>query len=77
MQLLHAGPFFIFMENKIAVLYSFEQSCFHIESLQSYILSNVESSLRRVVNQFRLIAVVDTDTQADSTIKDYKENLKW
>ncbi len=65
------------MNNKIAVLYSFEQSCFHIESLQEYIVSNVESSLMRVANQFRLVAIVDNDEQADQVINDYKENLKW
>lgn len=65
------------MNNKIAVLYSFEQSCFHIESLQEYIASNVESSLRSVVNQFRLVAIVDNDKQAGQVINDYKENLKW
>ena len=65
------------MYNKFAVLYSFEQSCFHIESLQEYIVSNIESSLRRCANQFRLVAIVDNDEQADHVINDYKENLKW
>lgn len=62
---------------KTAVLYSFEQKAFHIESIKEYIKSNIEASLRKTAPQYRLIAIADNDDQADDLIKLFRSKLNW
>ena len=65
------------MDKKIALLYSFEQKAFHIETLSDYLRSNIICTIRESVNQFRLIALFDTDTEADELIEKLRKKFNW
>lgn len=80
MQTLLARPFFIFMKpvySKTAVLYSFEQKAFHIETLSDYCRSNIEASKRNIAHQYRLIGIADDDQEADEMIKQLHLKFNW
>ncbi len=62
---------------KRAILYSFEQKAFQIESVRDYIKSNIESSLRKQQHQYRLIAIVDNDDIADNIITAFRSKFNW
>lgn len=66
-----------FSLEKRAILYSFEQKAFHIESVRDYIKSNIESSLRKQQHQYRLIAVADNDDIADNIITAFRSKFNW
>ena len=55
--------FFIFM---IAVLFSFEQGCFHIETMTEYIKSNWHVTRLKQDHQYRLVGISDDYHQAHS-----------
>lgn len=65
------------MDKKIAVLYSFEQKAFHIEPIKDYIKSNIEASIIKTAQQYRLIAIADNDYIADELIKLFRSKLNW
>ena len=41
----------------IAVLFSFEQNAFHIETIETYIDSNIRATINKKDHQYRLIAI--------------------
>jgi sulfur relay (sulfurtransferase) DsrF/TusC family protein len=54
------------MQNLIAVLYSKEQKCWHIETLMEYLLSNQRFLLDVTkVQQYRLVCLFNTIDEAD------------
>jgi hypothetical protein len=54
------------MQNLIAVLYSKEQKCWHIETLMEYLLSNQRYLLDVTkVQQYRLVCLFNTRDEAD------------
>jgi hypothetical protein len=57
----------------IAVLYSFEQKCFHVETLHDYIKSNVHATIRRKDHQYRLIAIAKDYEDAHEICEQYKK----
>ena len=74
----HLSGFFIFM---IAVLFSFEQGFFHIETMSEYISSNWKVTQLKKDHQYRLIGVADDYHQAHelcdklSKIEPFKSNI--
>lgn len=58
-----------------AVLYSFEQKCFHIEYVHEYLKSNMQATINKKDHQYRLIAFAKDDMEAhkicDKLEKDY------
>ena len=56
----------------IAVLYSWEQKCFHTETLHEYIESNKTANITQKNHQFRLIHVCDSFGEAEKFIKTCK-----
>ena len=59
------------MQNLVAVLYSKEQKCWHIETLQEYLLSNQRYLLDVTkVQQYRLVCLFNTRDEASKFIKD-------
>jgi len=65
------------MYEKQAVLYSFEQKAFHIETLKEYCASNIKTSILQAPTQFRLIAVCDSYEIASKTVSDFREKFNW
>jgi hypothetical protein len=43
----------------IAVLFSFEQKCFHIETMTEYIKSNWSVSINKKDHQYRLVGIAE------------------
>lgn len=41
----------------MAVLFSWEQKCFHIETMQEYIDSNILATQRKQNHQYRLVSI--------------------
>ena len=74
----HLSGFFIFM---IAILFSFEQGGFHIESMDDYIKSNWDVTRLKNDHQWRLVAIALNDFEADficdklSKIEPFKSNI--
>ena len=61
----------------LAVLYSIDQDCFHIEDLKDYQNTNVRNALLGLnKNDYRMIGVFKTYTEADSYIKTFRIHLK-
>ena len=48
----------------IAVLFSWEQKCFHIETMQEYINSNILATKMRQNHQYRLVSIAKDDHDA-------------
>jgi len=63
--------------DKIAILYSFEQKAFHIESIKDYIKSNIEATLKKRDHQYRLIAIADDETIASEIIESIRTQFNW
>ncbi len=64
------------MQNLIAVLYSKEQKCWHIETLQEYLLSNQRYLLDVTkVQQYRLVIVFDEYKDASKFISDNQDKF--
>jgi len=68
------GPFFIFM---VAVLYSHQQKCFHIELVDEYIQNNIRCIVTKSVNQFELVGIADNYEQGDQLIRSLSEKFNW
>lgn len=70
------GPFLIQSQmannDKIAVLYSWQQKAFHIETLDLYIESNMKSIIEKKDNQYKLIALYDTYEECDLLISELR-----
>lgn len=49
----------------IAVLFSWEQKCFHIETMQEYIDSNILATKMKQNHQYRLVAIAKDWHDAD------------
>jgi len=49
----------------IAILFSFEQKGFHIETMEEYIDSNIRVTMYGKDHQWRLVAIANTEFQAD------------
>lgn len=49
----------------IAILFSFEQKGFHIETLDEYMQSNLKATALKKDHQYRLVATADTYETAD------------
>lgn len=49
----------------IAVLFSWEQKCFHIETMQEYIESNILATKMKQNHQYRLVAIAKDWQDAD------------
>ena len=47
----------------VAVLYSFEQNSFHLETLQQYLDSNIKATLKKKDHCYRLIALASNQKQ--------------
>jgi len=63
--------------DKIAILYSFEQKAFHIESIKDYNKSNIEATLKKRDHQYRLIAIADDETIASEIIESIRTQFNW
>jgi hypothetical protein len=62
------------MQNLIAVLYSKEQKCWHIETLMEYLLSNQRYFLDATkVQQYRLVCLFNTLDEAKSFIENNRD----
>jgi hypothetical protein len=48
-----------------AVLYSFEQGCFHLETMREYIESNLKATMDKKDHQYRLIAIAENWKEGD------------
>ena len=59
-----------------AVLYSVSQGCFHLESLQEYILSNLIDIEFGKSSDYKLIGVFETEYAADLYIERIEKQLK-
>ncbi len=59
-----------------AVLYSESQGCFHLESLQEYILSNLRDIEFGKSSDYKLIGVFKTYEEADAYIKRIEKQLQ-
>lgn len=65
------------MQNTVAVLYSKEQKCWHVETLLEYLLSNQRYLLDITkVQQFKLVIVVNTRDEASDFIKKNRDMFK-
>lgn len=60
-------------EKNVALLYSFEQKYFHIETLKEYILSNVKATINKKDHQYRLVALAYSYDEAVFIIEDFKK----
>ena len=49
----------------IAILFSFEQKGFHIETLEDYMISNVEATFYKSDHQWRLVRIANSYEEAD------------
>jgi hypothetical protein len=64
------------MQNLIAVLYSKEQKCWHIESLNEYMESNIRFLLGiQKVQQYKLVIVFDEYKDASKFINDNQDKF--
>ena len=63
------------MEDKIAVLYSIQQQCTHIETLREYIMTNIELIFSKNEPVYFLIGVVDTHEEANELCKTAWKNF--
>lgn len=62
--------------NLSVALYSVSQNCFHIETLEDYIKSNIrKSTLKYKGDSYRLIGVFDSDVEANTYIETVREKL--
>jgi hypothetical protein len=59
----------------IAVLFSFEQGCFHIETMTEYIKSNWEVTRVKQDHQYRLVGTAEDWQEADKYC-DKLENIE-
>jgi hypothetical protein len=66
-----------FNMSTIAILYSFEQKAFHVETVAAYCKSNIEATLRKKDHQYRLIAFADNYDTADKIIETFRSKFKW
>jgi hypothetical protein len=63
----------------VAVLYSFEQGCFHLETMKEYIQSNLRATMDKKDHQYRLIAIAEdwkeghTICEQFRTLKDFRK----
>jgi len=64
------------MLKKIAVLYSFEQKCFHTETVYDYIKSNVTATIKKKDHQYRMIGIAETDEDANNIIQSFRNKFK-
>lgn len=62
---------------KQAVLYSFEQQAFHIESLGDYCKSNIQATITKKPHEYRLIGVADDYQQASEYVKQLRSKFNW
>lgn len=70
--------FFFNMENvysKIALLYSFEQKCFHIETVREYIKSNITATLKKQDHEYRLVAILNNRDDCDKFIAVFSKKI--
>ncbi len=71
------GFIFYIMQNLIAVLYSKEQKCWHIETLQEYLLSNQRYLLDVTkVQQYRLVCLFNSMNEAKDFISKNRNMFK-
>lgn len=49
----------------IAILFSFEQKGFHIETIEDYMISNIKVTYRKRDHQWRLIGLAKNYDEAD------------
>lgn len=64
------------LANLTAVLFSVSQQAFHIEPLRDYVEENIKCSMIKGKDDYRLIAICDTDTEADIYIKEFRYYLE-
>lgn len=61
----------------VAVLYSFEQKAFHVETLLDYCKSNLSASVRKKSHQYRLVGIAETYPDADKIIEQLRSKFNW
>lgn len=66
-----------FMNEKFAVLYSFEQKAFHIETLGEYIQSNITVTCIKKDHQYRLIGLFNTYDEGSEFVKTIRSKYNW
>lgn len=80
------GPYFFIMKNNIdvtdvfnmqAVLYSFEQKAFHIETIGDYIKSNILATKIKTDHQYRLVGICNNYETAAELVKQITIKYKW
>jgi len=71
------GLIFYIMQNLIAVLYSKEQKCWHIETLMEYLLSNQRYFLDATkFQQYRLVCLFNSNNEAKEFIEKNRNMFK-
>lgn len=61
----------------VAVLYSVSQDCFHLETVNDYIKTNIQDGLvKHNKNDYRLIGIANSDMQGDTLIEEFKKAQK-
>jgi len=58
----------------VAVLYSLSQDCFHLETVQDYLKTNIQNGLmKRNKNDYRLIGITNSDVEGDTLIIEFQK----
>ena len=58
----------------VAVLFSFEQNAFHIETMDMYIQSNIIATINKKDHQYRLIAIGKDWEDAHNICREFEKN---
>jgi len=58
----------------VAVLYSLSQDCFHLETINDYLKTNIQNGLmKRNKNDYRLIGITNSDVEGDTLIQEFQK----
>lgn len=57
-----------------AVLYSYEQGCFHLEKVHEYLVNNAKRAMaKEPFDEYRLICICNNDLEGDAFIQTFRE----
>jgi hypothetical protein len=60
----------------ISVEFSASQNCFHIDELKYVLTMNQQNAMRRNSNDYQIIALVETDEEADEFVEEFRKRQR-